>query len=186
MSHDAFLLDQLRLAAFAPPAFAYPPSIPPHVSSHVPSHVPSHMVGQAPPPHVSGNASSMTHSLSQVSSQSTVQASQASQPAQTAAQPGTGSPQVSGSTSAPAHPLYVNARQYHRILKRRRARLLLENRLRTLRAQARTEIPIPGDKKPYLHESRHKHAMRRPRGEGGRFLTHKELELLKQKQNGLP
>ncbi|KAF2226619.1 CCAAT-binding transcription factor (CBF-B/NF-YA) subunit B-domain-containing protein, partial [Elsinoe ampelina] len=74
-------------------------------------------------------------------------------------------------------PLYVNAKQFHRILKRRTARQKLEEVLR-LTSKGR---------KPYLHESRHAHAMRRPRGPGGRFLTADEVAAMAKnegKENG--
>ncbi|KAF2009787.1 hypothetical protein BU24DRAFT_63620 [Aaosphaeria arxii CBS 175.79] len=80
-------------------------------------------------------------------------------------QPHQSSPEAIGGAPAEEAPLYVNAKQFHRILKRRLARQKLEDALR-LTSKGR---------KPYLHESRHNHAMRRPRGPGGRFLTADEV-----------
>lgn len=67
----------------------------------------------------------------------------------------------------PPRPTFVNAKQYRRILKRREARAKLEEYYQRKQAQMKDR----NGKKAYMHESRHRHAMKRPRGPGGRFLT---------------
>ncbi|KAF2035968.1 hypothetical protein EK21DRAFT_53142 [Setomelanomma holmii] len=84
------------------------------------------------------------------------------------------SPELVAGAQAEEAPLYVNAKQFHRILKRRLARQKLEDALR-LTSKGR---------KPYLHESRHNHAMRRPRGPGGRFLTAEEVAAMDAQKGG--
>lgn len=88
----------------------------------------------------------------------------------------------------------MNAKQYYRILKRRVARARLEEVHRLSRQRKVQSLFFfswsenaqrESSQQPYLHESRHKHAMRRPRGPGGRFLTSEEIAAQKNAQSNI-
>lgn len=67
--------------------------------------------------------------------------------------------------------IYINGKQYHRIMKRREVRRKLNENMQINLNQNRYD-----KNKKYHHESRHKHAMNRERGKGGRFLSKKEKQ----------
>jgi len=94
---------------------------------------------------------------------------------------------------AAEEPVYVNAKQFKGILRRRLARARAARDLRASRNRKVSwfSAQFPAFKKfisilhfaltrrrvvqPYLHESRHLHALRRARGSGGRFLNTRSL-----------
>ena len=68
--------------------------------------------------------------------------------------------------------IYINGKQYHRIMKRREVRKKINEAIIENKAKNKLD-----KNKKYHHESRHRHAMNRERGKGGRFISKKKLEI---------
>ena len=74
--------------------------------------------------------------------------------------------------------IYINGKQYHRIMKRREVRKKLNETIMNNKNKM--------DKnKKYHHESRHRHAMNRERGKGGRFISKKKIEIISKNKNDI-
>ena len=72
--------------------------------------------------------------------------------------------------------IYINGKQYHRIMKRREVRKKINESIQINKTKM--------DKnKKYHHESRHRHAMNRERGKGGRFISKKKIEIESKNKN---
>ena len=69
--------------------------------------------------------------------------------------------------------IYINGKQYHRIMKRREMRKKIKEAIEENKDKNKTD----NKNKKYHHESRHRHAMNRERGKGGRFVSKKKLEI---------
>ena len=68
--------------------------------------------------------------------------------------------------------IYINGKQYHRIMKRREMRKKIKEAIEEKLGKNKQE-----KNKKYHHESRHRHAMNRERGKGGRFISKKKSDI---------
>ena len=76
--------------------------------------------------------------------------------------------------------LYVNRKQYYRILRRREIRTALRNKL--IRENKIQTVYKNDNGKTIKHKSRHKHAKRRLRGPHGQFLSKEAMAKLNKQQ----
>lgn len=82
--------------------------------------------------------------------------------------PETGYPPINGSNDA----MFINPKQIYWIKKRKVRREMLDSMMVM-------------QKSNYLHESRHRHAMKRLRAPTGRFLTKEEAAALREQESSL-